>query len=226
MALCSRSEVAVAGERPGHLGGAVATTWCAVHSPCRAFPRFLMPDLALEEEEVVGQSVSQEPPLFFCRHMALCSHLARSRLRILCGEALWSCSRQWRQQKPRLADVPLVLSPLGNVRKEREGRVKNRVITDLRQANRLAQRSERVVLPRRLDHAHALSRGLRSHLGCFAFILDLADAYLSVPREAFFLCSGFRWCGGLALLGLWRARVPSGVLQSRQSACTLIPSKY
>eukprot|EP00971_Amphidinium_carterae_P077613 1534489-Amphidinium_carterae.1 len=37
---------------------------------------------------------------------------------------------------------PLVLSPLGNVRKERDGRIKNRVITDLRQANRLAQRTE------------------------------------------------------------------------------------
>eukprot|EP00971_Amphidinium_carterae_P263178 5221594-Amphidinium_carterae.1 len=38
---------------------------------------------------------------------------------------------------------PLILSPLGNIRKERDGVVKNRIITDLREANKLASRFER-----------------------------------------------------------------------------------
>eukprot|EP00971_Amphidinium_carterae_P273999 5438178-Amphidinium_carterae.1 len=52
---------------------------------------------------------------------------------------------------------PLVLSPLGNLRKTRHGRVKDRLISDVRGVNRLAGQGERVVLPSPLDHCRALA---------------------------------------------------------------------
>eukprot|EP00971_Amphidinium_carterae_P309379 6147980-Amphidinium_carterae.1 len=63
----------------------------------------------------------------------------------------------------------------------RHGKTKDRLITDLRKANLLSSRSERVVLPRPLDHARCLGR-MQSKWGSSAvLVLDFADAYHTVP---------------------------------------------
>eukprot|EP00971_Amphidinium_carterae_P308621 6132899-Amphidinium_carterae.2 len=52
----------------------------------------------------------------------------------------------------------IFLSPLGNLRKQKHGRVKDRLITDLRVPDLLAERVERIVMPRALGRGMALLR--------------------------------------------------------------------
>eukprot|EP00971_Amphidinium_carterae_P174238 3453669-Amphidinium_carterae.1 len=157
MALCSSSdtsEVALgAGEGSRQLGGAVATAavqhgapaGIAQHiPPARLFPQVSDAPLALEEE-VVGQSVKNH--LSFLQTHGAEQSLGEEQIADLVRRGFVELFPTVPAAEAEVGG-PLVLSPLGNVRKEREGRVKNRVITDLRQANRLARRSERVV-PRR-----------------------------------------------------------------------------
>eukprot|EP00971_Amphidinium_carterae_P339300 6477003-Amphidinium_carterae.2 len=79
---------------------------------------------------------------------------------------------------------PLVVCPLGNLRRVKQGKVKDRLISDLRLANQLAARQERVVLPRPVDHAVALSRMLTQWGSMHSFVLDFADAYHSIPLHS------------------------------------------
>jgi hypothetical protein len=78
-------------------------------------------------------------------------------------------------------------APLGNIAKVRpDGTFKHRLIQDLRRnyVNDAVLLPERQVLPRPVDDARdlgLLSEGLRSHEELSMFILDYADAFMSIP---------------------------------------------
>lgn len=93
---------------------------------------------------------------------------------------------------------PLVVSPLGTLTKTVNGRLRHRLISDYRQPNRAARRSQRLVLPRPTDHA---SDVVELGPGSWTLVLDFRDAYHAVPlleSERKFHC----------------ARLPSGSIAS------------
>eukprot|EP00971_Amphidinium_carterae_P292773 5812521-Amphidinium_carterae.1 len=110
---------------------------------------------------------------------------------------------------------PLTLSALGNIRKVKEGVVKDRIISDLREANKLPSRNERVVLPRPIDHAMAVSRSLARQHGTWLLVLDFADAYNAIPllpeERHFVIAFGLVcWRAGFRSCSFQPGDVPSG----------------
>ena len=77
-----------------------------------------------------------------------------------------------------------VPSPLGDVITQKEdGTWKHRLIMDLSasKVNMASKIHERQVLPRHLDHAHALSRAGEADEESSCLILDFQNAFMSIP---------------------------------------------
>jgi hypothetical protein len=106
---------------------------------------------------------------------------------------------------------PLHLAPLGAVRKERAGVVKTRVIQDLliNGVNSLSSFTERVVLPRGIDHAVDMAVLSDRHPGAVVhcLVLDFVDAFMSMalhPDEMRFTAAEVPETSGLGPILVWR----------------------